>query len=385
VAALARVLVISFSDLSSDPRVDRQINALLARHEVAAAGLAPPGYDGVTFIDITTPRLGIVDGSLGVARLLAHRFEAAYWRHPRNREVLRCLRGVEADVVLANDLAALPIALALGMPVVLDAHEFAPEEFSERLWWRTLIAPYVDWQCRSYLPRVAAMTTVGKGIADAYARAYGARAEIVMNAPPFAELDPVPPHDPIRVLHHGIAQRGRGLDEMLRLAGLLDGRFTVDFVLAGGSSRFRDALVARASGNSRVRFPSPVPMREIVRTANAYDIGLFLLPPNNLNRRYALPNKLFEFIQARLAVAVGPSPEMAGLVHHYGCGVVAGDFTPEALAAELNALDAVKIAALKRASHTAAAELCAERNVDRILDTIDEALALPDRARSSTS
>jgi hypothetical protein len=36
-----------------------------------------------------------------------------------------------------------------------------------------------------------------------------------------------------------------------------------------------------------------------------------------------------EFIQARLAVAVDPSPEMARLVQRYGCGVVAPDFPPK--------------------------------------------------------
>jgi glycosyl transferase family 4 len=375
VAALARVLVISFSNLASDPRVDRQLTVLLARHEVTAAGLAAPTHDGLEFVDISTPPLGLVEGGLGVARLLAHRFEAAYWRHPKNCEVLRRLQGVAADVVLANDLAALPIALSLGPPVVFDAHEFAPDELSDRLWWRTLIAPYVEWQCRRYLPQAAAMTTVGGAIADEYERSYGAQAAVVTNAPPYADLHPRPVVEPIRVLHHGIAQRGRGLEEMLHLAGLLDDRFTVDFVLAGGSSRFRDELVGQARDNARVTFPPPVPMRELVSMANAYDVGLFLLPPNNLNRRYALPNKFFEFVQARLAVAVGPSPEMAALVRRHGLGVVAADFTPEALAAELNSLDADQIAGFKLASDAAACELSAERNAEAILSAIDTALA----------
>ena len=377
-AALARVLVISFSDLSSDPRVDRQIGALLARHEVIAAGLAPPAHAGVEFVDIATPPLGPLSGGLGVTRLLAHRFTTAYWRHPKNREVLQRLRSVvPVDVVLANDLSALPIAVSLGPPVALDAHEFAPEEFSDRLWWRTLIRSFVDWQCRRYLPEVVAMTTVGEAIADAYMRAYGVRPAVVTNAPPYVDLQPSPVDEPIRILHHAAAQPGRGLEEMLRSADLLDERFIVDFMLTGGSSRFRDALLSRAKDNPRVRFPPPVPMHELVSTANAYDIGLYLLPPTNFNQRYALPNKFFEFIQARLAVAIGPSPEMGGLVHRYRCGVVAENFTPEALAAELNSLDASQIATFKQASHAAASELSAERNAEVILDTIDRALAMP--------
>ena len=56
-------------------------------------------------------------------------------------------------------------------------------------------------------------------------------------------------------------------------------------------------------------------MHEIVDTIAEYDIGLFILSPINFNYYHALPNKLFEFIQARLAIAVSPSPEMARIVH----------------------------------------------------------------------
>jgi hypothetical protein len=161
---------------------------------------------------------------------------------------------------------------------------------------------------------------------------------------------------------------------MVRLADLLEERFTLDFVLVESAGGFREELIARTKRNPRVRFPPPVPMRELVGMANAYDIGLFVLPPNNLNRRFALPNKLFEFIQGRLAVAIGPSPEMAALVRRYGCGVVAPTFEPESLAAELNALDAAAIATYKYASHLAAADLCAERNEDIVLEVVDAAL-----------
>jgi len=39
---MKRVLVLSFTDLATDPRVHRQIAALATRHRVLAAGTAPP-------------------------------------------------------------------------------------------------------------------------------------------------------------------------------------------------------------------------------------------------------------------------------------------------------------------------------------------------------
>jgi hypothetical protein len=370
-----RVLVLSFSDLASDPRVDRQIGALKGRHSIVAAGLGRPKYDVDAFIDISTPQRRTLGRALGLARLLARRYEAVYWKHPTNIAVLDRLRQVRADVVIANDLSALPIALRLGPPVVFDAHEYTPAEFAERRLWRIVYGPYIGALCRRYIPPVSAMTTIGRAIADAYERDTGVRATVVTNAPARAALEPTSPHEPVRILHHGAAQPGRGLEEMIRLADLLDERFTVDFVLKENVPGYRAELIRRAGGNPRIRFPQPQPMHMLVRMANDYDIGLYSLPPVNFNQRYALPNKFFEFIQARLAVAIGPSPEMARLVRQYGCGIVADGFAAEAVAAALNTLDASSIAAFKAASHAAANVLCAEKNTEILLNVVEQAMA----------
>jgi alkanesulfonate monooxygenase SsuD/methylene tetrahydromethanopterin reductase-like flavin-dependent oxidoreductase (luciferase family) len=89
---------------------------------------------------------------------------------------------------------------------------------------------------------------------------------------------------------------------------------------------------------------------------------LYLLPPDNFNHRHALPNKFFEFVQACLVVAIGPSPEMAALARKHGCGIVAASFEPQALADALSALDGDRVRALKEASHRAAQSLCFEQD-----------------------
>ncbi|MFM7850377.1 MAG: glycosyltransferase, partial [Flammeovirgaceae bacterium] len=73
-------------------------------------------------------------------------------------------------------------------------------------------------------------------------------------------------------------------------------------------------------------------------------------------------NKLFDFIQARLAIAIGPTPEMAEIVNKYDIGVVAEDFTPQALAAKLKSITPERISQLKRNTLKTAEELTAEKN-----------------------
>jgi hypothetical protein len=92
-------------------------------------------------------------------------------------------------------------------------------------------------------------------------------------------------------------------------------------------------------------------------TLNDYDVGVFWIPPTHTNARFALPNKFFDFVQARLAVAVGPSVEMQRLVEKHGLGVVSRDFSVQECAESLRSLSATTVASFKKASHLASREL----------------------------
>jgi hypothetical protein len=115
-------------------------------------------------------------------------------------------------------------------------------------------------------------------------------------------------------------------------------------------------------------------MQELVSYSNAYDIGLYLLEPSSFNNLHALPNKFFEFIQSRLAVAIGPSPEMARLVEKYDVGVVARSFSPVDMARALEHLDAERIDHFKRQADAAARELCFERSSKVLLALVEQVL-----------
>ena len=84
----------------------------------------------------------------------------------------------------------------------------------------------------------------------------------------------------------------------------------------------------------------------------------------------ALPNKLFEFIQARLAVAIWPSPEMARITEAYDLGVVSDQFSVEAAAGKLNALTTEDIVRFKQNAHQAAGMFCAEKNQDKLIGIV---------------
>ena len=87
-----------------------------------------------------------------------------------------------------------------------------------------------------------------------------------------------------------------------------------------------------------------------------------------------MPNKFFEFIQARLMVAIGPSPEMARLVKQYDLGIIAKDFSPQEMAKSLNSLSKEQILQYKENVNKAAEILNAEKEGEKLLKILEEVL-----------
>lgn len=340
----------------------RQIRQLELSCDLTVAGFGSKPSGKMNFVEIPRPRTHVIQKIWWALKLLCGAFESYYWGQRRVVEALRLLSSNEPDIVIANDLSALPLSLRLAKdsPVLYDAHEYSPGEYEEQALWRFLFSRYNDALCRKYLPSVASMMTVCDGIANEYARKYGVHPFVVHNAPKNQYLFPTPVKDSIRIIHHGVASHVRHLELMIEMMAYLDGRFTLDLMLIEAERSYMEFLREKAQNDPRIRFVEPVPMSQICQRINEYDIGVFLLPPVNFNYRFALPNKFFEFVQACLVVAIGPSPEMASLVRKYGCGVIADSFEPRALAQALSALDVEQVKNFKEASHRAAQRLSFE-------------------------
>jgi hypothetical protein len=382
------VLVLSFSDLARDPRVSRQIDWLASEFTVVAAGTGTPRRADVRFIQVQ-PTLGgkVAKGVRGV-RLLARRHDQVYWS--TFGSAFAALEGERPDLLIANDLDALPLMIRLGgivrAPVLFDAHEYAPREFDDSWRWRTFRAPYAIELTKKYLPRAAAVTTVGMAIAEEFAELTGVRPEVITNAPNYhPELSPRPvaANGTIRLIHHGGAIASRKIENMLEVAPRLESRFEFNFMLVENEAAYAAKLRAMASNLRNVHFRQPAPMPELSANLNQYDVGVYLLEPTNFNNRNALPNKFFEFLQGRLAIAIGPTPEMARIVRATGSGVVADDFRPESLAKVVNALTAEDVNRYKQAAHAAAREYSAETNREKFLAICRRLAKMPQsRARS---
>lgn len=373
--ARPKVLVISFSPIYRDSRVLREIKAVSQHADVVTVGYGKKPDFVTEHIQVQDNAPSLPQTPLGVAKLALRRLRSAELAAPASQDALKKIGSRTFDLIIANDARALPLAFAVnrGAPVWADMHEWAPEERTHVLSWRLLVAPLMDHLCATYLPKCGAVTTVGASIADLYASRYGVRPQLVRNAAPYADLTPSPldPSGTIRLVHSGGAVPGRNLEAMIDAVIDAGERFTLDLYLvpANDGGAYHKQLVDHAARSPRITIHPPVAPGELPQTLNSYDVGIFWIPPFNTNARLTLPNKLFDFVQARLGVAVGPTIEMVQVIEEYGLGVVSDDFSHESMVATLQAMTPDAITSWKNASHKAAHELSFE-NEEKTISSI---------------
>ena len=378
--SVPRILCISLSPLQRDARVLRQIGVLAELGEVTTVGYGPAPERSTAHIEVPAHFASLPQTVLGVATLAARQWRRAELAAPAVRFVRDALRDERFDLVVSNDarVLALAHAVAHGAPVWADLHEWAPEERTHVLSWRLLVAPLMRHLCARYLPLCAATSTVCEPIAELYDRDFGVHPVVVRNASPWQPLEPSPvDEDRVRLVHSGGAVGGRNLETMIDAVAALDERFTLDLYLvpANDGGAYQRSLEARAAGNDRIMFHAPVAPSELPATLNAYDVGVFWIPPTHTNARLTLPNKFFDYVQARLAIAVGPTVEMQRLVEQHGLGVVAEGFSVEQCVASLAGLTADDVRRFKAAANSAARELSFETDAAVIQSLAGTALA----------
>jgi hypothetical protein len=377
---MKNVLVLVFSNLRHDARVSRQVDWLKKRFQVTVVCFGAEG-DNMEVIRIQQTELTPVrKGLLGVA-LLLRQYAIAFSLFHDYSETINALKKRNWDLIVANDIDTLPIAFQVkgNAKIIFDAHEYAPRHFEDKPVWRMFFQPFYLHLCRKFIPRIDGMLTVGRGLADEYKKEFGINPLIITNAARYHNVAPSPMEaNRIRLIHHGIANASRRLEIMIDMMELLDERFTLDLILmtseyASGQTRsYIETLKERALKNPRIKILPAVRSSEIVATINKYDMGVFIIPPINFNYANTLPNKLFDFLQARLGIAIGPTPEMAEITATYDVGVVSEEFTAESLAAKLNSLSVEKVWRYKNNAVRAAAELNAEKNEERLNSLIDQ-------------
>jgi hypothetical protein len=359
-----KILCISFSPIHADARVLRQVEVLRQHGEVTTVGYGPAPHGVARHIEIPEGAASLPETPLGVLKLALHRHKAVELTAPGEKAVRReVVESGPYGLIIANDARALPLAFAVpgSAPVYADMHEWAPEERATVFVWRVLVGPYMEYLCRKYLPRTSAVTSVSSGLSRLYSEKYGVSTEVVRNSASYRNLAPTPV-DPavIRLVHSGTADAERNIVELIDAVEQLGDRFSLDLYLLRVPGGHLDVIRKKAEGSARVVVHDPVPPETLPDVLNQYDLGVFLYPLKTLSHLYHLPNKFFDFVQARLGLVFSPAPEINTYIGEYSLGIITSDTSAAGLVDALRTVTADDVAGFKKASHAAAHALSNE-------------------------
>lgn len=365
-----KILILSYSHLRSDPRIQRQINALKNDFIIETVAYSDCGDPAIPFHKIySPPTFSLIRKIKRFTQFILRKYDPFYW-DDQKIAVIAAVRGKFFDGIIANDIHTLPLALSISnghSRVYADLHEFHPKEFEESLKWRLMSKKYLTFLCKKYMPKADVLTTVSESIALEYANFIGIKPIVLTNASSYVDLSPsIVDTNKIKLIHHGAAIRGRQIEKMMNIMEFLDDRYSFCFMLTGTGTNYYNEIVNYSKKFKNIFFTDAVAFQQIVGTINKFDIGVYCLPPTNFNNLNALPNKFFEFIQARLAIVVSPNPEMSDLVKKYELGNISADFSAKAMSEAILKLSANQISMCKINSGKIAKIFCAEKNMEKL-------------------
>ncbi len=236
------------------------------------------------------------------------------------------------SIVYTNDInpAYVGYALKVFYPeliFVVDLHEafFTKENRSEFTFKKN------KYLLEKLLPHADHFLTAGEKVLQVYKEKYNVKNGIVIyNAPFISDVkNECTSTNKKRLVHVGGAAPNRNLHKMIEAMSHLDDSYELYFHLIANSQDRIDEVerlkkVAHDLGvANRVYLKDPFSPSELIQGISQYDIGLFYLEAkkDDHNHNYASPNKIFEYMHARLPMVVTDIGDMSRIVDGYEIGI----------------------------------------------------------------
>ncbi len=343
-SAKKKILILTERPLHNGPRMIREFEAFSKDFELCAIGLTPPANKLVkyvhffTLINLSHRIINAIFRKLFLYKITSYIHEDFPW-------IRAFILKEKFDVVIAHESSHLPFLNRLkkkfAFKLIYNAHEYHPLEFDSNSAWLASFGRYHFKVYQDNINQVDLLINVCDGIAAKCEEEFGVKSLVIPNAAFYKEISIHHNENfPIKLIYHGAVMINRKIEEMIKVMVILGANYTLDImaVIPETQQSYRVMLEKLALEAGNVFFKDPVGFDEIIPTINKYDIGLYLLNPKNFNDTMSLPNKLFEYIQGRLALVISPSPEMKKIVDKYQLGLVGDDFSPENLAEKIKQL-----------------------------------------------
>ncbi len=331
---MKKVIISVSNDLATDQRVQRHIAVLLEE-----------GYQ-VTFVGRRLAQsLDFNPEKYHVKRFSLWFNKGFMFYANLNLRLFFFLLFKRADLYFSNDLdTLLPnylVSKIYAKPLIYDSHEYftgVPEiqnrPLVKKVW--TSLEAFI-------FPKLKHIITVNESIAKLYENEYSLRPKVIRNVSsrvlPSKKLLRTAlqlPEEAFLIINQGSGINvDRGMEEMLAALKILPSHF--HFVLVGKGDvlpQLKEKAKEELLSN-RIHFIPPQPYIEMLQYTLNADLGISLDKDTNINYRYSLPNKVFDYMKCEIPLLVSNLKEPSALVSRYNIGRITTVDAPEIAAAVL--------------------------------------------------
>ncbi|MFN4908977.1 MAG: glycosyltransferase [Bacteroidota bacterium] len=316
------VLLIALADVSRDARTLNLARAL------CASGLR------VTIHGAVSGALTEIEGADGLPLSIIP------WKDPGGRAIMRWWSlnasvrrlSVRPRVVAGMDLFALASAREIArrhtVPLIYDMRElyFALGPLGGRGLRQHLLASHE----RRLLADVDRVIVSGELDADLARERFhlSRRPFVLLNTPPYRDVVESDLRrrcgidDAVRLaIYQGVVHHGRGLLPTFRAMQLIPDLHLAIVGDGPAEAELRQAATTEGVAD-RVHWLGSVPYDRLHALTCGADVGVCLIEPLSLSYEYALPNKLFEYMMARIPSLVTDLPALRALLDQHPVGVM---------------------------------------------------------------
>ena len=373
---LKKAIVCVTNDLTTDQRVRKTCMALMkCGYDVIETGrLLPDSMEFNPPYTIRRTKLGFNSGAL---------FYAEY-----NIRLFFYLLFAKVDLIFSNDLDTLPAAFLASRikrkKLIYDTHEYFTE-MPELVGRKRVQAIWKAFE-RTIFPKLNNIITVNDSIARLYAGEYHKEIHVVRNIPPAFHPEKIksrtelglPEDNMILILQGTGINIDRGAEEIVLAMKYME---KIMLLIVGSGdvlTKLKD-MVRSEKLEEKVMFRPKMPFEELRQYTMNANLGLALDKDTNLNYRFSLPNKLFDYIHSRIPVLASDLPEIKEIIEKYDIGFFIPNHTPQAIAETVNRIfeNKSRYQTVKLNTGKAGKELSWENEEIKLLNVINNANIQP--------
>lgn len=126
--------------------------------------------------------------------------------------------------------------------------------------------------------------------------------------------------DEILFIYQGVMDEGRGIELLLKVFSEVDRNKHIVFMGFAGHSNLESVIKEYEHKYNNVHFHESVSPQEVLSYTRCADVGFHLFEDTCLSHRFAVGNKMYEYILSGVPFIASDYPDVGKIIDEYDCG-----------------------------------------------------------------